>query len=75
MSHWRVRFWYAEPTYDLRRGRDPVTRSGSYDLEASSMFDAIAKGRARFKREARDSHVGWVRELRLVTAEVLEADR
>jgi hypothetical protein len=55
---------YREPTYELRRGaplKSPYT--ARYEVEASTRAEAIELAIDRFKQTARDSSVGWVKEI------------
>ncbi len=55
--------YYREPTYAATRGVDARTHRGTFRVRAVSRDDAVAQARTLFQQRARDSGVGWVREV------------
>lgn len=60
---YRVTIYYREPTYAATRGVDARTHRGTFRVRAVSRDDAVAQARTLFEQRARDSGVGWVREV------------
>ena len=66
---YRVCVAYQEPTYRVARGapaREPYT--WVFHVRAGSKKEARERARAAFREWARQSSVGWVREILSVTA-------
>ena len=55
---------YREPTFELRRGAPRETPfTARYEVEASTEDEAVELAIHEFQQTARDSSVGWIREI------------
>ena len=63
-SNYNVSIPYREPTYAKKQGEVPAELYRTrYTVRAAGVEDAISKAVAQFKDNAKNSSVGWVREI------------
>ncbi len=63
LRSFRVRIFYREPTYELSRGARRAPYSGTFVVEARDESEAKQGAIDEFNAIAKQSSVGWVREI------------
>jgi hypothetical protein len=66
-SRFRVTIYYTEPRYAASRGMPQREYSGSFEVDATNLRDAVSSAMAEFDRIAKLSSVGWTRRVTRVT--------